>query len=117
MRNFEIRYHRYERHETVPAVVYRKKALNLVDAFKKLPLEVKQDVLQFWDSEDPVESFREELRTYGHELSDESLIFQLDNIDIGGDSFLLVSEEVDGKRVHVCGIDDLWGIEAEDQEW
>ena len=117
MRNFEIRYYRYERHNTVPAVVFRKKAFNLVDAFKKLPLAVQQDVLQCWDSEDPVESFREELRTYGHELTDESLAFQLDNIDTGGDSFLIVSEEIDGKRVHVCGIDDMWSEEAEDQEW
>ena len=117
MRKFEIRYYKYHIHDNIPAVVYRKTGLTLVEAFKKLPLKVLQDVLQFWDSKDPVSRLEAEIASNGTVLNDETLIYQLDSIDTGGDSFVYVLEKADNELVPVCGTDGEYMQEGEDQEW
>jgi hypothetical protein len=95
-RTFDVFYKRYERHEDVPAEKYVVSGRTLWDALGELPEHVLDDVLYDLDEED-VEAFQND---------EESLINCLNDIDIGGFSYLTIYEN--GKV--------LVGVEGEEEE-
>ena len=117
MRKFEIRYYEYDRHDHIPVKIFRKLGETVVEAFSKLPLDVRQDVLQIWDSDQPLSELDNIMSSDGVELNDTTLAEVLDGADSGGDSCVHVLEQTENGLVHVCGTDGGYAEEGCDQEW
>lgn len=105
MRKFDITYFEYDRHDELSSTTFHKVGGNsLLAAVNKLPDNILADV---YGEVDGVKDDRPK--------TDVELLQILQNIDIGGFSYLVIKEHKDGQVfTHVDFGDDS---EDEDQEW
>lgn len=98
IRSFVVKYYEYYRYSVPPAQTFHVEGTTLFDALRQLPVEVFRDIIEYWD-EGLLDTFNNE----------EALIEYLNDIDIGGFSFIDVFENGE----HYCGINGDW---REDEE-
>lgn len=119
MRKFKFRYTPYERHSDCPTTCFRRTGNTLVEAFSKLPRGIIIVIFGCYHlkaEDDPMAYIIADYAADHYSFDDNSIIQQVDDLDIGGDNQLAIYDCTSGVDVYLGGFapDDL---EGESQEW